>query len=118
MSVVKGDNTKYYDKKIESYKKRVRWLSKIMMEQIQMIRLYKECKDCLINEIFNKDKIPKKDKQKKDKQKNVPKGTLASERPLRVVEPSAPTHDIQKNENESDNQNIDSEQNDKKTADN
>ena len=91
MSVVKGDNMKYYDKKIESYKKRVRWLSKIMMEQIQMIRLYKECKDCLINEIFNKDKMPKKDKQKKDKQKNG---------------------------NDSDNQNIDSEQNDKKTADN
>ena len=88
---MKGDNMKYYDKKIESYKKRVRWLSKIMMEQIQMIRLYKECKDCLINEIFNKDKMPKKDKQKKDKQKNG---------------------------NDSDNQNIDSEQNDKKTADN
>ena len=88
---MKGDNMKYYDKKIESYKKRVRWLSKIMMEQIQMIRLYKECKDCLINEIFNKDKIPKKDKQKKDKQKN---------------------------DNDSDNQIIDSEQNDKKTADN
>ena len=88
---MKGDNMKYYDKKIESYKKRVRWLSKIMMEQIQMIRLYKECKDCLINEIFNKDKIPKKDKQKNDKQNN---------------------------ENDSDNQNIDSEQNDKKTADN
>ena len=60
---MKGDNMKYYDKKIESYKKRVRWLSKIMMEQIQMIRLYKECKDCLINEIFNKDKIPKKEKK-------------------------------------------------------
>ena len=88
---MKGDNMKYYDKKIESYKKRVRWLSKIMMEQIQMIRLYKECKDCLINEIFNKDKIPKKDKQKKDKQKN---------------------------EDNNDNQNIDTEQNDKKTADN
>ena len=70
MSVVKGDNMKYYDKKIESYKKRVRWLRKIMLEQIQMINLYKECKDSLINEIFNKDKIPKKDKQKKDKQKN------------------------------------------------
>ena len=93
---MKGDNMKYYDKKIESYKKRVRWLSKIMMEQIQMIRLYKECKDCLINEIFNKDKIPKKDKQKKDKQ----------------------THDNQKNEDNNDNQNIDTEQNDKKTADN
>ena len=117
---MKGDNTKYYDKKIESYKKRVRWLSKIMMEQIQMIRLYKECKDCLINEIFNKDKKDKQknDKQKNDKQKNVPKGTLASERPLMVVEPSAPTHDKQKNENDSDIQNIDSEQNDKKTADN
>ena len=93
---MKGDNMKYYDKKIESYKKRVRWLSKIMMEQIQMIRLYKECKDCLINEIFNKDKIPKNDKQKKDKQKN----------------------DKQKNEDNNDIQNIDSEQNDKKTADN
>ena len=53
---MKGDNMKYYDKKIESYKKRVRWLRKIMMEQIQMINLYKECKDCLINEIFNKGK--------------------------------------------------------------
>ena len=94
---MKGDNMKYYDKKIESYKKRVRWLRKIMLEQIQMINLYKECKDSLINEIFNKDKTPKKDKQK-----NVPKGTLASE-----------TH-----ENDSDNQNIDSEQNDKKTPDN
>ena len=71
---MKGDNMKYYDKKIESYKKRVRWLSKIMMEQIQMIRLYKECKDCLINEIFNKDKIPKKDKQK-DKENNQITGT-------------------------------------------
>ena len=59
---MKGDNMKYYDKKIESYKKRVRWLRKIMLEQIQMIHLYKECKDCLINEIFNKDK---KDKEKK-----------------------------------------------------
>ena len=62
MSVVKGDNMKYYDKKIESYKKRVRWLRKIMLEQIQMINLYKECKDSLINEIFNKDK---KEKEKK-----------------------------------------------------
>ena len=53
---MKGDNMKYYDKKIESYKKRVRWLRKIMLEQIQMINLYKECKDCLINEIFNKGK--------------------------------------------------------------
>ena len=59
---MKGDNMKYYDKKIESYKKRVRWLRKIMLEQIQMINLYKECKDCLINEIFNKDK---KEKEKK-----------------------------------------------------
>ena len=62
MSVVKGDNMKYYDKKIESYKKRVRWLRKIMLEQIQMINLYKECKDSLINEIFNKGK---EDKEKK-----------------------------------------------------
>ena len=74
-----------------------------ILEQIQMINLYKECKDSLINEIFNKDKIPKKDKQKKLRD-------LAASEERRK--------DKQNNEDNNDNQNIDSEQNDKKTADN